>query len=98
MLRQAVIATFGALSVAAVSFAGPEIQPPIGPTDQFDVGLNPSIDEPGIPGRTPAVVEQGPGPGPGQGTPAVPLPGPALMGAVGLGALLSIRRRWSDRD
>lgn len=97
MKREVVIATVGALSAAAVSFAGPNQQPPSGPLDQFDVGLNPAIDEPGQPGVTPPSGEFGNPPTNGQ-IPAVPLPGPALMGALGLGALMSIRRRWSTRD
>lgn len=98
MLRQVVIATLGALSAAAICVAGPASEPPIGPTDQFDIGLDPSIDEPGLPGRVPATTELGPANPPGTAPQAIPLPGPALMGAVGLGALLSMRRRWNVRD
>lgn len=98
MKRQVVIATLGAMSAAAVCVAAPTKEQPVGLTDRFDIGNNPAIEEPALPGHLPPAVEFGPG-GTQPGTPvAAPLPGPALMGAVGLGALLSIRRRWTERN
>ncbi len=95
MKREFVLSFAGALCVSAVVVAGPEFQPPIGATDQFGAVIDAEIGELPSTGRTPGVIEIGGNP---PQIPAVPLPGPALMGAVGLAALMSIRRRWSTRD
>lgn len=90
------VVVVGGLSGAAL--AAPTSNPPAGPFD--DVALSAPVDfeMPGMMGRPPEVgMVTGPGPvgQPGPGAQGIPLPGPALMAAVGLGALFSRHRRSS---
>lgn len=96
MRREATAAFVAAIVAASAAFAGPETTPPIGPVDEFNAGLNPDGADLGSPGRVPFNAEQGEPPQT-SGPIAAPLPGPALMGAAGLLAVMGIRRRWSDR-
>ncbi len=89
------VVVVGGLSGAAL--AAPSANPPTGPLDDVAISAPVDFEMPGMTGRPPEVgMVTGPGPGTAPpGAQGVPLPGPALMGAVGLGALFSRRRRSS---
>ncbi len=84
-------------SLSGLSQAAPASNPDSNAFDHFVAPSPNDFDNAGQIGGSPGVggVVAGPGPTNGPGGQAIPLPGPALMGVVGLGAAFSLRRRWN---